>query len=232
MRRSLLLALLVNLLILTADVTPMLAHQPYFEDVDTTAETPWSLPEPTVSVALYFTLTSATDVDYVTFPGRAGQTILVGMVIPQIEGQERFTPQVALLGPGLTGDGQLPAQVIIPPDSGAYRLAPVTGEAPIFFEPFSRTRYYQRQEERITLPADGHYRVAIWHDGGEVGRYTLVVGDREVFGGDPAFRAKMTNYWQPLPPTLPATPVVTAAAPHQQNKAKPEGGCQYLWEEQ
>lgn len=206
MRRPTLLTLLVTALMLTlADVTPALAHQPYFEDVDTTADAPWSLADPTISVALYFTLESATDVDYVTFEGRAGQSILVSMVIPQIAGQENFTPQVAVLGPELTG-GQLPPQVTLPAEHGAYLLAPVLGEAPIFFEPFSRTRYYRRQQESIILPADGRYVVAVWNEGGAVGRYTLSIGDREIFGGDPAFRSKMSSYWQPLPTPQP-TPI-------------------------
>ena len=229
MRRPSLLTLLVTVLtLMLADVTPALAHQPYFEDVDTTAETPWSLADPTVSVALYFTLESAVDVDYVTFTGSAGQSILVSMVIPQIAGQETFTPQVAMIGPGLTS-GQLPAQITIPAGSGAYLLAPLLGEAPTFFEPFSRTRYYRRQEERITLPADGRYVVAVWSDSGTSGRYTLAIGDREIFGGDPAFRQKMDSYWQPLPtppppPTPTAIPTATLSA-NKQSDTKSAGGC-------
>jgi hypothetical protein len=225
MRRPTLLALLVAVLVLTlADVTPALAHQPYFEDVDTTVDTPWSLADPAVSVALYFTLEGVTDVDYVTFTGSAGQSILVSMVIPQIAGQETFTPQVAVMGPGLSG-GQLPTQVRSPSGSGAYLLAPILGEAPIFFEPFSRTRYYRRQQERITLPADGRYVVAVWSDSGTVGRYTLSIGDREIFGGDPAFRNKMNSYWQPLPtPTVTAisTPMIQRGPP---SNVVPESGC-------
>ena len=227
MRRPTLLALLLAVLVLTlADVTPALAHQPYFEDVDTTADKPWSLADPTVSVALYFTLESATDVDYIAFDGSAGQSILVSMVIPQIDGQETFTPQVAVMGPGLSG-GQLPAPITIPAENGAYLLTPVLGEAPIFFEPFSRTRYYQRQEERITLPADGRYVVAVWSDSGTVGRYTLAIGDQEIFGGDLAFRSKMSSYWQPLPmpsptPTTISTPTIQRVPP---SNAVPELGC-------
>lgn len=203
-RITLPLALLLGVTLIVTRVAPLWAHQPYFEATDTTAAAPWRLADPTVSVALYFTLDRDTDVDYATFEGAAGQVVLVGLSIPQIEGQENFTPQVAVLGPDLSG-GQLPAAVTVPAGSGAYRLAPVEGEAPIFFEPFSRTRYYRRQQERITLPTDGRYVIAVWSDQGAVGRYTLVVGDREIFGGDPAFGAKIGRYWQPV-----ATPVPTA----------------------
>lgn len=50
----------------------------------------------------------------------------------------------------------------------------------------------------MTLPADGLYTVAVWSDARAVGRYTLVVGDREVFGGDPAFGLKLPGYWTPV----------------------------------
>lgn len=220
------LFLVAALILSLVAVTPVLAHQPYFEDVDTTADAPWPLADPTVSVALYFTLASATDVDYVTFTGRAGQSLLVSMVIPQIAGQENFTPQVAVIGPGLTG-GQLPSQVTMPAASGAYLLAPIPGEAPIFFEPFSRTRYYRRQEERITLPVDGHYVIAVWSDREETGRYTLAVGDQEIFGGDPAFQSKMSSYWQPLPTPQPTPTAIPTATPqiNKQNRTMSAEGC-------
>ena len=51
----------------------------------------------------------------------------------------------------------------------------------------------------MTLPADGRYVVAVWNEAGATGRYTLVVGQREVFGGDPAFPFKMREFWTPVP---------------------------------
>lgn len=214
MRRIILpLAVLLGVALTVTEVAPLWAHQPYFEETDTTAAAPWPLADPTVSVALYFTLDRDDDVDYVTFEGKAGQVVLVGLSIPQIAGQANFTPQVAVLGPGLSG-GQLPAAITVPADSGAYRLASVEGEAPIFFEPFSRTRYYRRQQERVTLPAAGRYVIVVWSDQGAVGRYTVAVGDREIFGGDPAFAAKIGPYWQPVATPLPtATPLPPTPMP-------------------
>lgn len=216
--RRVALAIVFGVMLTVAGAVPLWAHQPYFEETDTTAAAPWPLADPTVSVALYFTLDQADDVDYATFEGKAGQVVLVGLSIPQIAGQEHFTPQIAVMGPGLS-DGQLPARVVVPAGSGAYRLAPVEGAAPIFFEPFSRTRYYQRQQEHITLPVDGRYIIAVWSDQGAVGRYTLVVGDREIFGGDPAFVVKIGSYWQPVATPVPtATP--TPAPNHQHHRCR------------
>jgi hypothetical protein len=182
---------------------PVWAHRPYFEEQDIGPEAPWPIDDPTISTALYATLESAQDVDYYTFQGQAGQTVLLALTIPQIEGQDLFAPTMALLGPELPA-ADLPRQVNRPQGSGALVLAPVPGPAPTFFEPFSRTSYWDRQEERVSLPADGRYTVAVWHPDGEVGRYVFVVGDRELPGGDPTFALKMRTYWTPVgTPTRP-----------------------------
>jgi hypothetical protein len=200
-----LLALTLALALATAIATPAQAHQPYFEEADIKPGAPWQINDPTISTALYATLESPTDVDYYTFVGKAGQSILLEITIPQIEGQEEFAPAMALLGPGLPAGSaatDLPRRVARSDDTGAVLLRAIPGPAPDFFEPFSRTAYWERQEERVTVPADGHYVVAVWHDTGQVGRYVFVIGDRERLGGDPAFPVKMKAYWTSVtPPT-------------------------------
>jgi hypothetical protein len=176
--------------------TPVWAHQPFFESQDITAEDPWPIEDPSVSTAVYATLETARDVDYYVFDGEAGQTVLVSLTIPQVEGQEDFAPTLALIGPGLP-QTPLPASVARP-EGGALLFSPAPGPAETFFEPFSRTSYWERQEERVHLTAAGRYTVAVWHPEGEVGRYVFVVGDRELPGGDPAFALKMRDYWTPV----------------------------------
>lgn len=191
--------------LLLAAVRPAEAHQPYFEGEDWTPDTAYRVQDPTVSTALYATLDRRADVDYVRFTGRAGQSILIGLTIPQIEGQETFTPTLALIGPGLPA-ARLPARIETPPDTGAVVLRAVPGEPTSFLEPFSRTRYWERQEDHFVLPVDGEYWVAVWSETGQVGRYTLVVGDREVPGGDFAFPFKMRAFWTPVPAPPEPTP--------------------------
>ena len=77
----------IYLILLALSALPALAHQPFFEDEDITAETPWLVAKPTVSTAIYATLDSRTDVDYHGLTARR-QTILLSIVIPQIAGQE------------------------------------------------------------------------------------------------------------------------------------------------
>jgi hypothetical protein len=198
--------LLLAAVLFSMRASPIWAHRPYFEEQDIRPEAPWQVEDPTISTALYATLESAQDVDYYAFEGRAGQTILIALTIPQVEGQDSFAPTMALMGPDLS-EAELPRQVTHPRGSGALVFAPAPGPAPTFFEPFSRTSYWDRQEERVSLPADGQYTVAVWHPEGEVGRYVFVVGDRELPGGDPTFPIKMRTYWTPV--GTPARPVLT-----------------------
>jgi hypothetical protein len=214
MRRDLLLhVLMLSLILIIVTAVPALAHRPYFEEEDIGPNEPWQVDDPTISTAIYATLESATDVDYFTFEGQAGQVILLALTIPQIEGQADFAPTLALMGPGLP-EADLPGHVIRPEDAGAVEIAPPPGPAPTFFEPFSRTSYWDRQEEHVTLPADGRYVVAVWHPEGQVGRYVFVVGDKERLGGDPTFPLKMRDYWTPVGSstagTTPRALVVTA----------------------
>jgi hypothetical protein len=200
----------VMLVLLAAAVAPVLAHQPFYEDVDFTSEEPYRVDDATISTAVYATLDTRTDVDYYAFSGREGQRILLSIVIPQIAGQDRFAPTMALMGPGLAPIG-LPAAVTRPQAAGAYLLPVPAGPAGTFYEPFGRKSYWERQEERVILPADGSYVVAVWNDASEVGRYTFVIGDREIRGGDPASGQKMAAYWTPVPEPAPEPKQITPA---------------------
>lgn len=198
MRRGLLLVVAVVGLSLVAVPAPdALAHRPYFEEEDISASDPWLVDDPTISTALYATLESDRDIDYYAFDGERGAEILLAMTIPQIEGQDRFAPSMALIGPGLE-ETELPRTIAVPDGSGSLVIEPPPDPAPTFFEPFSRTSYWERQEQRVTLPESGRYVVAVWHPAGEVGRYTFVIGEKERLGGDLAFPLKMRSYWTPV----------------------------------
>jgi hypothetical protein len=214
MRRIKLLSLLLGLALAGTLVSSALAHQPYFEEEDIEAGKPWEIEDPSISTALYATLDSPGDVDYFSFEGLTREVILLELTIPQIEGQEDFAPTMALMGPGLA-DVDLPDGVTVPEGAGALLIEPPLGSAPTFYEPFSRTSYWERQEQRVTLPAGGRYIVAVWHADGEVGRYTFVVGEKEKLGGDLAFPIKMRSYWTPLeaPAAEPEPELVPVESP-------------------
>lgn len=180
----------------------VLAHQPFFEEPDTTASAPMRVRDPVISTALFSTLAQADDVDFFTFSVSAGQTIEFGMTVPQIAGQDQFAPHIGILATGLDcgGISALPeaARPLVTSRMGAMVIEPT--EATVFFEPFSRTAYWRRQREKVAFPVNSVVYVVVWHSQGSVGRYALVVGQREVRGGDPDFARKLKAYWTPVDP--------------------------------
>jgi hypothetical protein len=175
------------------------AHQPFFEDEEFDIDNPGRIRDPTISTAMYSTLGKADDVDYYAFNASKNQSILLSITIPQIAGQDNFAPVMALIGPGLP-PGYLPGNIsnISKPEDAGFIILPAPLNASAFFEPFSRTSYWTRQEEYVVAPETGSYLVAVWDEKGQVGRYVFVVGDKEVSGGDLAFPLKMRDYWNPV----------------------------------
>ena len=192
--------LTLALLLAVFAASSAMAHQPFFEDSDSTAVAPMFVRDPEISTALYSTLERPGDVDFFSFSVSSGQTIEIGMSIPQIEGQEQFAPSIAVNASGMdrATDLWLPGEAVplLSGDREATHIGPVKAE--IFFEPFSRTAYWQWQRQRITFSAEGDVYVVVWHPQQSTGRYTLVVGQREVLGGDPGFARKSKEFWTPV----------------------------------
>ena len=207
---------LLFLIVFIGFLTPAMGHQPFFEDKEFTFDNPGHIRDPNVSTAMYATLETPTNVDYYDFNGSKGESIFLSITIPQIVGQENFAPTMALIGPGLH-DVDLPKNVKKSQYSGALILQSPANATP-FFEPFSRTSYWTRQEQNVTLPANGRYLVAVWDDKGQIGRYVFVIGYKEVLGGDLAFPLKIRNYWKPLTPFAQAQ---TSAQPANQTASSP-----------
>ena len=63
---------------------------------------------------------------------------------------------------------------------------PYTGEFPgdEFYEPFGQVTYWERQEVRTSIPADGKYFIVVADEKGRDGKYVLAVGTIEDFSGE------------------------------------------------
>ena len=58
----------------------------------------------------------------------------------------------------------------------------------------------------VRFPEEGVVHVIVWHPQESVGRYILVVGEREALGGESGFAAKLKEYWKPVQPPPPSAP--------------------------
>lgn len=175
------------------------AHQPFCEFADLTAATPWQVPDASISHAYFGNVYPAGDIDYFSFEATAGQSVLISLSIPAIDDVEVYAPLLVVFGPGVSGPAglDLPAALEIPEGQGAA-LIPLGDEPDYFYEPFGRSYFWNWQDTFFVAPQTAVYTVALWHPQGEIGRYTFVIGQREVLGGEAACFATYAEYWTPL----------------------------------
>ena len=125
-------------------------------------------------------------VDIYAFEALAGQELYSAINIPALEGLEDYGVSLAVVGPGLPAADldQLP---LTAPQGMGTRVFP-SQQNEDFFEPFTQTRYWGRQEISLNLPETGEYYLAVWNPDGLPGKYVLATGRAEVFGPLDFFR--------------------------------------------
>jgi len=146
---------------------------------------PVEIPNLSTSFAVYQDLTPD-QIDIYTFEAKAGQELHAGIQIPAVEGLEEYGVTVALFGPGFPEADPNILPPDHPEDLGAIIYPSIV--TPDFFEPFTQTNYWGRQEIDLDLPEDGTYYLLVWHPDGQPGKYVLDTGRAEVFGPGDLFR--------------------------------------------
>ena len=194
-RATVLISCLLSLLLATAAS----AHQPYCEFADLTADSPWNVPDASISYAYFGNVYPAGDIDYFRFEAKAGQSILLSLSIPAIPDVAVYSPIMAVMGPGLPLDAGLtwPPGLELAEGAGAMAV-PIGGEPNYWFEPFGQRYYWNYDDSFFGAPETAAYTVALWHPQAEIGRYSFVIGQREVFGGQAECFATYGEYWTPL----------------------------------
>lgn len=187
--------------LLMAFAWPARAHQPFCEFADLTAAAPWQVPNASISYAYFGNVFPAGDIDYFRFDAEAGQQVLLSLSIPAIPDMEVFAPVMAVFGPGVdVGEPpQLPMRLVKPAEPAAMMI-PLGNEAAYWYEPFGRRYFWNWDNYFFKSPATATYTVALWHPANEIGRYSFVIGQREVFGGDADCFSTYDEYWTPLEP--------------------------------
>lgn len=210
--RAFLLGLTVLLQFVMA-VTPAAAHRPGEGAEGEVTE----IPSATTSYAYYRELSREDEVHLYAFEGEAGAFFHAGINVPQLEGLEEYGVTLALLGPGLA---EITFNEVLPVDSGSHTHEAADSSHPHdeielggveinvegyggiiassmagedFYEPFTQTRYWGRQQIEVTLPESGRYYLAVWSPEGESGKYVVDTGREEVFG--PADLLRFPVWW-------------------------------------
>jgi hypothetical protein len=174
------------ILILLVPLSSASAHRPIWGE----QYGPIEIPDLRTSFAVYRNLDSG-QIDVYTFEAETGQDLHAGIQIPAVDGLEEYGVTAALFGPGLPEADSNTLPPDRPEDLGVL-VFPSSVSAD-FFEPFTQTTYWGRQQIDLVLPADGAYYLLVWHPDGKPGKYVLDTGRAEVF--EPADLFRFPVWW-------------------------------------
>ena len=171
----------IFLLLLTAIyllLTPALAHVPIFGGEGKSPETTIPIEDPAKSRVLYGQL-AAGDLRYYSFEMKQGDRIVLGLIVPVEQGRQGFTPDLILMGPGLTNEGKVPETLEVPKGYGVKVFPGDLPESPVY-EAFTPSAFYSLA--RADLRSSGKrdiLRCSKFYTG--KGNYGIVIGYEETF---------------------------------------------------
>ena len=160
---------------------PAYAHKPIVSDGNNiTFENALPIPDHKISWAIYEDL-EPFQTKFYSFEAKQGDSFYSSIVIPKMERLQNFKPSLALVGEGIQIQNSHNIGVDLP--SGGVVVYDYDGIIPSkeFYEPFGQTTYWDRQEVRISIPADGNYYIIVFDSRGLGGKYSLAVGTIEDF---------------------------------------------------
>ena len=159
-------------------ITPALAHVPTFGGGGKSPEAAIPFKDPLISRVLYGQLAEG-DLIYYSFELKQGERIALGIIVPVEQGRKGFTPDLILMGPGLTDEGKVPEKLEVPQGYGVKVFSGSLPESPIY-EAFAPSAFYSLASPDLSAPESGKYYVVASAARGE-GNYGVVLGYEEAF---------------------------------------------------
>ena len=141
------------------------------------------IPDHKISWAIYENL-GANEAKFYTFDAKHGDSFYASIVIPKISGLENYSPTLALVGPGVFEYDEIPYETQLGVEKFLFE-----GKFPgrEFYEPFGQVTYYERQEIKTEIIADGQYFIVVIDENNQSGKYSLAIGTIEDFSGGDFF---------------------------------------------
>ena len=167
------------------------AHVPYLEEIDTSPETPFEIPQPLdKSRAFYSWFETGDDIDVFVFQVTEPMRVFTQAIVPVCQGYEELLPWLAVVGPGLPLP-EIPLPFELPAGYGAWVVQNEEPWTPrqAFFEPFGDKWYFDGPvlDEVVTTP--GTWYLYYWSPYGIGGDYVAVVGPDEIWAPSDILRA-------------------------------------------
>lgn len=170
------MGLALFLLVLIPSVT---AHSPIFSGGNERLDNAMVVDDPTKSWVIYDELPGGGTAHYYRLEMKQGEGIVISLISPQVSVEKGFLPSLAIMGPGLGSDGELPPFVERPTDADVL-LVPGDPSSAIKFEPFTPAAFHQIAKGTVDAPLNGTYYVVVF-DVNVGGNYAIAVGTRETF---------------------------------------------------
>lgn len=159
-------------------ITPAIAHVPTFGGEGKSPEAAIPFEDPSISRVLYGQLSEG-DLAYYSFEVKQGERIVLGLTIPVEQGRQGFTPDLILMGPGLTDEGKVPEKLEVPQGYGVKVFSGSLHESPVY-EAFAPSAFYSVASPDLVAPENGKYYAVASAARGE-GNYGVVLGYKEAF---------------------------------------------------
>ena len=153
------------------------AHIPIIPEDGTTLATATEVIDPWKSW-FYYSEVEAGVAHYYSFEAAAGERIRFMLNVPLPEGDAGFTPNLVLMGPGVTNQGTPP--VFLETPGGAGVMVIEAGPLEAEYEGFTPLSQYTTIDLNMSAPATGTYYIAVY-DEATAGRYAFVTGYVEAY---------------------------------------------------
>jgi hypothetical protein len=165
--KTLVKKILFLFLIILVSSTPAYGHKLIsHDDTHRNFESALKIPDHKISWAIYENL-GQNEAKFYTFEAQKGDSFYASIVIPKIEGLEEYSPTLVLVGDDNSQKKKISYEKNFPGDE--------------FYEPFGQITYWERQELRTDIPADGTYFIVVMDEKNQSGKYSLAIGTIEDF---------------------------------------------------
>jgi len=150
------------------------------DDTHRSFDTALQIPDHKVSWAIYEDL-GVNEAKFYSFDAKHGDSLYASIVIPKISGLEEYSPTLVLMGPGIFENDQIPFDTQLGAEKYFFEG---TFPGREFYEPFGQVTYWERQEVKTEIIADGQYFIVVMDEKNQSGKYSLAIGTIEDFRGE------------------------------------------------
>ena len=153
------------------------------DDTHRDFESALQIPDHKISWAIYENL-GVNEAKFYSFDAKQGDSFYASIIVPKIQGLEEYSPTLVLMDSTAFESNNASFESKLNAEKFLYE-----GKFPgnEFYEPFGQVTYWDRQEVRTEIPADGEYLIVVMDEKNQSGKYSLAIGTIEDFSRENFF---------------------------------------------